>query len=127
MTIVKLPHYLRTHRRRVGLYQKDVAYLLGLKNAKSVSRHENYVRVPNLYTACAYEIIFQAPLRDLFSGIYEQVEARTLAHAEQLIKYLSEQPTHSRHNRRLESINRLFVEQPLSPRAATATLNEYSI
>jgi transcriptional regulator with XRE-family HTH domain len=69
------------HRKRAGLSQDEVAYLLGCGHGAKVSRYERFNREPSLRTALAYEVIFQVPVRELFAGIYEQsrrdVERRT--------------------------------------------------
>ncbi|MCG8604619.1 helix-turn-helix transcriptional regulator [bacterium] len=81
MPIIKLPHYLRTHRKRFGFSQSDVAFLLGTQSRSHISRYENYTRLPGLETALAYEVIFQAPMREMFAGIYERVEKQVQARA----------------------------------------------
>src|SRR5947207_632290 len=70
----KLNNYLRTYRKRAGFSQRDLAFLLGCKNATKVTRYERFVRQPTLRTALACEAIFGAPVRELFAGIYSDVE-----------------------------------------------------
>jgi transcriptional regulator with XRE-family HTH domain len=81
MVSSKLPNYLRTHRKRLGLSQADVSRLLGEWSEAQVSRHENSIREPSLETALAYEVIFQKPVRELFAGVYERVEAEVAERA----------------------------------------------
>lgn len=68
-----LQNYLRMYRKRAGLSQDEVAFLLGVKSGAKVSRYERRRRVPPLETALAYEAIFRIPVRELFLGTYEQV------------------------------------------------------
>ena len=71
-----LPNYLRTNRKQISLSQEEVAFLLGIKGMEKggkVSRDENYVRIPTLEMALAYEAIYGKPIRELFAGLYEQV------------------------------------------------------
>src|SRR5437867_9936650 len=70
----RLSNYLRTHRKRVGLSQDDVAFLLGCRSGAKVSRYERLARRPSLETAFAYEAVFGVPARELFAGVYEKVE-----------------------------------------------------
>ena len=63
-----LSNYLRTFRKRSGLSQDDVAFLLGVQSGAEVSRHETFKRVPTLKTALSYEAIFGVPVRELFAG-----------------------------------------------------------
>lgn len=73
-----LPHYLRTHRRRSGLSERQVAYLLGCASGSKVSRYERFARLPDLRTLLAYEIIFHAPAQELLAGFYDAIEFATL-------------------------------------------------
>ena len=82
-----LPNYLRTHRKRSALSQGEVAFLLGTKGANKgnkVSRDENYARTPTLESALAYEVIYGKPIRELFAGLYEEVEREVIGNAKML-------------------------------------------
>lgn len=84
----RLPNYLRTYRRRNQLSQAELAQLLGCKDGGKVSRYERRTREPALRTLLAYELILGVPLRELFAGIYEEVEIQTKKHAKALLKQL---------------------------------------
>lgn len=86
------PHYLRTHRRRAGFSQGQLAWLLGCRAGSKVSRYERFTRTPSLATVFAYEIIFGAPARELFAGTYEAVGLSTLKRAQELIARLRRRP-----------------------------------
>lgn len=89
----KLPNYLRTHRKRTGFSQEELAFLLGCQNASKVSRYERFARLPTLKTALAYEAIFGASIRELFAGIYEEIEQEVRKRAETLAqKIYTENP-----------------------------------
>src|SRR5437879_2490611 len=55
----KLHNYLLTHRKRSGLSQDEVAFLLGRRSGTKVSRHESFARMPGPRTLLAYEAIFR--------------------------------------------------------------------
>jgi transcriptional regulator with XRE-family HTH domain len=74
MASCRLPNYLRTYRKRAGLSQDEVAFLLGCRSGAKVSRYERLARRPSLETAFAYEAVFGVPARELFAGVYEKVE-----------------------------------------------------
>ena len=79
-----LSNYLRTHRRRLTLSQEEVAFLLGVNGeskGSKVSRDENLTREPSLQTALAYQVIYGTPVRELFAGLYEQVEREVMERA----------------------------------------------
>jgi len=85
----KLQNYLRTYRKRSSLSQDEVAYLLGCQSGTKVSRYERHTRKPNLETLFAYEMVFAAPARELFAGVYQKVEKKIQNRAHLLTRKLS--------------------------------------
>ncbi len=69
----ELRNYLRTYRKRAGLSQQEVARMVGLKSAATLSRCEWGHRLPSLQTALAFEVLFGVPAGELFSGAFETV------------------------------------------------------
>jgi len=84
----KLDNYLRTYRKKLGLTQREVAFLLRCHGGAKVSRYERSGRIPDLKTIFAYEVIFQKPARELFAGIYDRAERETLRKVRQLVSRL---------------------------------------
>lgn len=68
-----LGNYLRAHRKKSGLSQRDMGELLGYKDPGQVSRHERATSVPPLAAALAYELIFGAPVATIFAGLHDAV------------------------------------------------------
>ena len=62
--------FLWQARKRRGLSQKTVAFLLGRKFTDEISRYESG-QVPTLQTALKLEIIYRVPVRLLFYGTYQ--------------------------------------------------------
>jgi len=89
----KLQNYVRTHRRRAGLSQEDMALLLGCKSGAKISRYERFARQPSLETVFAYEAIFGVPARELFAGVYEQARAAIQSRARALSENLDGENT----------------------------------
>jgi|SRR5665213_2018042 len=77
-------NYLRAHRRRRGLSQRDLGHLAGYKNAWQVSRHERSKTVPPLLVALAYEMVFQVPVAELFAGFHSAVSDAVARNLEEL-------------------------------------------
>lgn len=71
-----LQNYLRTHRKRLRVNQRHVAFLIGSKSGTKVSRYEQFSRVPDLPTVFALEVIYGVPSSELFAGIFD--DARRL-------------------------------------------------
>lgn len=86
---VPLHNYLRTYRKRSGLSQDEVAFLLGVRCGTKISRYERSARKPGLEAALAYELVFDVPARRLFAGMFRKVEAATIRRAKALIRRLS--------------------------------------
>ena len=74
MATQRLANYLKTYRKRSGLSQREVAFLLGLKRADRLSRYEKRRQLPTLRIALACEAIFKAPTNDLFGGAVDSTE-----------------------------------------------------
>ena len=85
-----LGNYLRTHRKRAGLSQRELGLILGYGHQGPVSRHERLVSTPPLAIALCYEVIFRVPVSDLFSGLHghvtQVIESKLAALEEQLGK-----------------------------------------
>jgi len=107
-----LENYLRTYRKRLGFSQDEVAFLLQCKSGAKVSRYEHFGREPGLRTALAYEAIFKVPVSELFAGIYEQVERKTLDQVRRLSEKLnSSDPPHPRHQRRRSQVEAALLNR----------------
>jgi len=75
MTLEQLANYLRTHRKKSGLSQRELASILGFLTEIQVSRHERSITIPGLLIALAYEVIFHVPISKMFPGLHITVEA----------------------------------------------------
>ena len=114
MTSSQLPNYLLASRKRLGLSQREVAFLLGGGNEAQVCRYERFVRVPSLETALACEAIFQKPARELFAGLYRKIETDVADRAATLSRQTAGGKSNSRsvHRRqRLTAIATASVKQ----------------
>jgi transcriptional regulator with XRE-family HTH domain len=69
-----LENYLRMHRRRSGLTQREIGFLFGCKDGATLSRYERRKRLPSLRIAIACGAIFKIPVTELFPGVREEVD-----------------------------------------------------
>jgi transcriptional regulator with XRE-family HTH domain len=104
MKTKRLSNYLRTYRRRAGLSQNEVAFLLGCKDKVIVSRFERGTSVPTLKTALAYQAIFGASVSELFAGMYEDIESQIIEQAKLLIENY-----HKSSNKKVEAHKKEFL------------------
>lgn len=92
----RLPNYIRTYRKRVGLSQRHVAILIGSSDQTRVSRYELSRRQPSIDVVLALEIILGVPARALFAGRVAALEEVIRKRASQLpretaLKFLKEE------------------------------------
>jgi DNA-binding XRE family transcriptional regulator len=102
---MKHPHLasrVRSHRKRAGLSQKDLACIVGLAEAQ-VSRHERFGIVPPLTVALSYEAVFGVSVRDLYPRLYEEIGQRVEA---QLTKMEADLQQMSARGRQASSVAR---------------------
>jgi DNA-binding XRE family transcriptional regulator len=84
MASPSINNFLRTYRKRSGLTQGEVAFLLGCKDAGQVSRYERRYRLPTLRTAFACASILRVPVEKLFPGIQQEVDREASSRLEKL-------------------------------------------
>jgi transcriptional regulator with XRE-family HTH domain len=68
-------NYLRSYRKKSGLTQNEVGFLLGRTNGAQISRYEKCRRLPPLEIALALEALLGVPVSQLFAGIHESANA----------------------------------------------------
>lgn len=100
----RLPNYFKTHRKRTGFSQDEVAFLLGLSGGDKVSRLERRARVPTVETLLAYEAVFGVPASELVAGLYEKVEEQTRRRANVLARRLERGEKDLRTEQKLASL-----------------------
>ena len=67
--------YVRVLRRRSGLSQRELAFLLGRRGETRVSRIENARRPTSVPELILMELIFSCAGKDLFPRLYRQIAA----------------------------------------------------
>jgi len=68
-----LSNYLKMFRKRSGLSQEELGFLLGGNFGTQVARFECGRRTPSFEALVRYEIIFKATALDLFTGAHERL------------------------------------------------------
>jgi transcriptional regulator with XRE-family HTH domain len=106
----RLPNYIRSARKRTGLSQEDLAFLLGRKCGTMVSRYERFRREPTLSTVFALEAVLGKPARELFAGVYERAEGRASERAAELLDRLSTRASNVRISRKVTVLSRLAIQ-----------------
>lgn len=88
-----LQNYVRSHRLKSGLNQREISVLIGVENRSTVSRIERSLRLPNLEILLALEIVFDEDGQDLFAGVAERVRGEVRDRARALLESLDDRPT----------------------------------
>lgn len=86
-----LQNYILSHRRKHALSQSDLAVLVGAENRATVSRYEHALRLPNLESALALEVVFGTPSSELFVGLSESVRQDVSRRARALLEVVSDE------------------------------------
>ena len=87
--------YLRAHRRKWALTQKELAFLFGRKSSTHVSRLEKHKRMPAIEIVLACEILFDTTPRALYPKLYADIEERVLARASKLYERLERETNYT--------------------------------
>ena len=111
----RLPHYLRTHRKRRHLTQREVAILLPETSVSAISRCERFEQLPSLETALAYEVLFGVSVRDLFVGTAQQVELQTKRRAQELFTILRSMHGTTFSTQKRQALERVVAENETRP------------
>jgi len=112
MINIQRVNYLRTHRRRSGLSQDELVFLLSGYGKAKVARYERDLRVPSLENLMAYELIFRQNLAGLFPGVVKRLIPTIKQRACKLKKKLVSLKNQSASNRqKIEFLNPLCDER----------------
>ncbi len=104
MASTQLQNYLRSNRKRLGLSQDEVAFLLGTQSGAKVCRYERFAREPSLATALAFQAICQKPVSKLFAGLHQKVNQNVAARAK-VLAYRTHYQKRTRENiRKLQTL-----------------------
>jgi DNA-binding XRE family transcriptional regulator len=64
---------LRIFRNKLNLTQEEVAFIVDTKARGTIAKHESGEYPPTIDNIICYELLFQAPLFELFAGRYTDV------------------------------------------------------
>jgi transcriptional regulator with XRE-family HTH domain len=107
----KLSNYLRANRKRLGLSQEEVAFLLGSESGAKVCRYEQLVREPELGTALAYEAILQKSVSELFPGLRRKIAKEVSVRAQTLVRRTERRAPNRQTERKRKALNDIITNQ----------------
>src|ERR1700719_4250737 len=89
----RLKTYLRPSRRRWGLTQRELAFLIGVKNGTVISRIEGLKKAPRLVWAVACAAVFDTRALEVFPGLFSEVYEDVFRRATELYDELQGNPS----------------------------------
>jgi transcriptional regulator with XRE-family HTH domain len=89
----RLKTYVRPARRRSGLTQRELAFLVGVKDGAAVSRMERLKRVPSLLWTRACALVFDIPAAQLFPQMFREIHEVVRRRANDLYEELQGNPS----------------------------------
>jgi DNA-binding XRE family transcriptional regulator len=78
-------NYVRTFRQRHCLTEDELAFLVSHRSHTRISRIEIGRAVPNLAVGLALEVLFRQTPRQMFPGLYEEVEDEVMRRAKSFL------------------------------------------
>lgn len=88
MSVLPSDNDLKKYRKRSGLTQSELGFLLGHKSAAKVSRYEKKHSTPNLKTTFACASVFGIMSESLFVGIQRKSEIAVGQRMKELVAIL---------------------------------------
>ena len=89
-------NYIRSYRKRSGLSQDELSFLLGSKSGTRISRYERGRREPSLELLLALEAIFGVSVGALYRGKFQKVDLAVKERAGKLLVALQSAPRRNR-------------------------------
>jgi len=83
-------NYVKSFRKRFGLNQRELGYLLGHDGNVIVSNIEQSRRHPNLRDMICLELLFGTPHLKLFPDLYKEVSEKLIGRINDFDAYLTE-------------------------------------
>ena len=78
-TLKRIPNCLRKYRKAIGLKQKQVARILGLKNSGMISRWEKGKSLPSLLNAIKLAALYCRLIDALFFPLVRLIKRKIMA------------------------------------------------
>ena len=88
-------NYLRSSRKKLGLNQRQVATILGLKSSGRISALESGYAMPTGRDCVAFRVLFKRSFEELWPRLNFEIEAGTDLNIRRLITKLEEEKSRS--------------------------------
>jgi transcriptional regulator with XRE-family HTH domain len=102
------PNYLKVYRKRSGLIQEDIAFILDLPDYSNISRYEKGQRTPSIELLITYHHLFDVPIEAFFEQDSEIIKARLIPRLIELLSLLKKDQITLKDTQRIR-----FLEQTI--------------
>ncbi len=102
------PNYLKVYRKRSGLIQEDIAFILDLPDYSNISRYEKGQRTPSIELLLVYHHLFDVPIELFFEQDSEIIKARLIPRLIELLSLLKKDQITLKDTQRIR-----FLEQTI--------------
>lgn len=85
------PNHLRVYRKRSGLNQEDIAYLMDLPDYSNISRYEKGQRSPTTELLLTYKHLFDTPIESFYEQESEKIKLKLVQRIIQLVLQLKKE------------------------------------
>lgn len=89
----RLTNYIAMYRKRCGLYQSELATLIGVDSNATIGRYESGQMVPSCRELLALSIALEQPIDEILAGMVEEVREEVAGRAQALLEAMTDQPT----------------------------------
>ena len=97
-------NFIKAHRKRNNLSQKELGYLLGFGDNSHISRVEQGKLEPSLSDVISCEVLFNISASRLFPDLYTLISNNLLQKIDRLQQQLSEEPFTQTNHEKLEKL-----------------------
>src|SRR5205823_13084943 len=108
----RLPIYLHTLRKRSGLTQRELAFLLCIA-PDALCKLEQLERIPSAWVVIGADIIFDASPVAVFPSYYEKVETKVMHQAALLYERLGNKQDMESHDKRRHLLKMIERVRPV--------------
>ncbi len=109
-----LANYLKSLRRRAGLSQKELAFLIDSKGRDAVSKHERGKTTPPLEVLICYQLLYGTPINKLFAGRFNDLESLFRERVNGLLYTLEQKPDTPIGRLKMGTLKRFLGEEPIN-------------
>jgi transcriptional regulator with XRE-family HTH domain len=84
METIRFPNRLKKHRDIHGYSQKEIAFMLGFKNAARIGQWEKGLALPSIINLLKLSVIYSAFINDFYFDLLQEYKPKVVSKKEAL-------------------------------------------